>query len=49
MRRILSSSNEAYSLLSTLIFDAERYNANWSEQDDDGYYANNYARSEIRN
>ncbi len=47
--RILSSSDGVHSLVSTLILDAKRYNANWPKEDDDGYYANNYARSEIRN
>ena len=46
--KILSSDNGEYSLVSTILLDAHRYNASWDGKDSDGYYANNYERSEIR-
>ncbi len=47
--KILSSADDGtYSLVSTVLLDAHRYNAYWSGKDSDGYYANNYEQSEIR-
>ena len=47
--KILSSTDEGeYSLVSTVLLDAHRYNAFWKNTDSDGYYANNYEQSEIR-
>ncbi len=47
--KILSSTDDGtYSLVSTALLDAHRYNAYWSGKDSNGYYANNYEQSEIR-
>ncbi len=46
--RILSTKNGEYSLVSTLLLDAHRYNEYWDGKDSNGYCANNYERSEIR-
>ncbi len=46
--KILSSEGGEYSLVSTVLLDAHRYNDHWYEENSDGYYANNYENSEIR-
>ena len=47
--KILSSTDDGeYFLVSTVLLDVHRYNERWDGADSDGYYANNYERSEIR-
>ena len=47
--KILSSTDDGeYSLVSTVLLDAHRYNKYYSGADESGYYANNYENSEIR-
>lgn len=47
--KILSSTDDGeYFLVSNALLDLHRYNKRWDGADSDGYYANNYERSEIR-
>ncbi len=45
---ILSSSDGTYSLVSSVLLDTHRFNDDVREGTEGGYYANNYANSEIR-
>ena len=46
--RVLTNSDGACSLVSNLLLDAHRYSADFSGQNASGYYANNYAQSELK-
>ena len=46
--RVLANSDGSCSLVSNVLLDAHRYNADFSGKNASGYYANNYAQSELR-
>ncbi len=46
--KILASSDNVYSLVSTLLFDAQCCNEAYDNKKKNGHYANNYANSETK-